>query len=273
MLLGYAGASAASGSRFGIAPSPGWYLYGRVAQFADCHRFTPPPGTSPLCQNTPPAKRPSGYNYMFDPHGSPAAQITHGFGTDDSLLRGWADRALIAQFGDFLLTGWSYLRSYYVPSSLPARLKGSTFLDPQLDFTNGGNMIFVAVGLESLWRFFDKFSTHQMSWGLHVLRDWQVVIRFGATALFVTTILVLIGLVIGTPRSRFGVILFGVGGLSLLLAPALTSTYSGRYTVPMGGPLIAASAITLTEIYRALVRWRHERPRSRMSVAWARHGH
>jgi hypothetical protein len=32
-----------------IEPSPGWYLYGRVALFADCKRFTPPPGaTGPL---------------------------------------------------------------------------------------------------------------------------------------------------------------------------------------------------------------------------------
>lgn len=40
-LLAFAGASVASGQRFGIAPSPGWYLYGRVAQFADCQDLHP----------------------------------------------------------------------------------------------------------------------------------------------------------------------------------------------------------------------------------------
>jgi hypothetical protein len=146
-------------------------------------------------------------------------------------------------------------------------LKGSNLLDPQLDFTNGGQIAYVAAELEALQDFFDKFTPHRRLWGVRVLRDWQVVVRFGATALLVTTILTLIGLVIGTSRSRFGVILFGVGGVSLLLAAALTSTYSGRYTVPMAGPLIAASAITVTEAYRGLMRRRHGRLRRRVSVA------
>lgn len=42
VLLLVAAGNAHFGPRFGIAPSPGWYLYTRVAQFADCRRFTPP---------------------------------------------------------------------------------------------------------------------------------------------------------------------------------------------------------------------------------------
>jgi hypothetical protein len=77
--------------------------------------------------------------------------------------------------------------------------------------------------------------------------------------LFVTTLLVAVGLVIGTRRSRTGVFLFGVGGLSLLLGPVLTGTYSGRYTVPLAGPLMAAAGITLWALWgrfgtRAVIR-------------------
>jgi hypothetical protein len=47
------------------------------------------------------------------------------------------------------------------------------------------------------------------------VHDWQRVLRFGATALFITTVLTLIGLVIGPRRARVGVLLFGLDGLSL----------------------------------------------------------
>ena len=87
-----------------------------------------------------------------------------------------------------------------------------------------------------------------------MLRQWQIRIRFGATVLFVTTVLTLVGLVIGSFRERLAVFLFGVGGLSLLLAPVLTGTYAGRYTVPMAGPLMAAAGITLSAIW-ARRRW------------------
>lgn len=250
MLLAFAAANAGFGARFGIAPSPGWYLYGRVAQFADCSRFTPPPGTAALCQKTPVAERESPYYYMFVAQ-APALRLFGTFGKHDGLIGAWARRALIAQFGDFLSTAWTYLRSYYVPSSMPSRLKPSTGLDPQLDFTNRGNIFYDAAALEALQSFFGRFTVHRIGWGLRVLRSWQIVIRFGATALFATTVLTLIGLLIGTRRSRAGVVLFGVGGLSLLVAPVLTGTYSGRYTVPMAGLLTASAAITITELWRA----------------------
>ena len=207
-LLGFGAANAAFGPRFGIEPSPGWYLYARVAQFANCDRFTPPPGTAQLCQRTPTATRPSAYYYQEIRKASPALRLTGGFGNDDGLVSSWAHRALEAQFGDFLAMGWSYFRSYYVPSSLPARLKGSTGLDPQLSYTNSGNIFFVAGALQALHDYYGPFPQRKSHVGLAVLRRWQLIIRFGATALFATTILTLIGLLVGTRRSRFGVLLF-----------------------------------------------------------------
>lgn len=250
VLLAFAGASAASGQRFGIAPSPGWYLYGRVAQFADCRQFTPPPGTAALCQKTPAAQRPSAYFYTFEPK-SPAVRLFGAFGRNDATVGAWARQALRAQFGDFLGTAWTYLRSYFVPGTLPARLRPETTeLDPQLDFTNRGNPIYNAAIRTDLETYYDHFTVHPFSEGLRFLHDWQRVVRVGATALFITTVLTLIGLAVGSRRSRAGVLLFGLGGLSLLLAPVLTGTYSGRYTVPIAGPLTAAAAITLTELHR-----------------------
>ena len=76
-------------------------------------------------------------------------------------------------------------------------------------------------------------------------------VRFGGTALAITTVLALIGLLVGPRRSRVGVLLFGIGGLALLVAPVLTGNYAGRYTVPMAGPLFAAAAITALALWRS----------------------
>jgi hypothetical protein len=250
LLLAFAGANAAFGQRFGIEPSPGWYLYGRVAQFADCRDFTPPPGTRSLCQTVAPARRPSSYDYMFVAQ-SPAVRLFGSFGADDGAIGVWARRAALAQPGAFFSTAWAYLRSYWIPAWLPARLRSSTHgLDPQLDFTYP-NVFYVAAIKRDLESYYDRFDVHPLGWGLRLLHDWQRVIRFGATALFITTILTLIGLAVGPRRSRVGVLLFGLGGLSLIVAPALTGTYSGRYTVPMAGPLMAAAAISLTSLWQA----------------------
>ena len=126
----------------------------------------------------------------------------------------------------------------------------STGLDPQLDFADPGNPFYVAAIRRDLETYYDRFIVHPRRAGLRLLRAWQRVIRFGATALFVTTLLTLIGLVHGSRRARVGVLLLGLGGLSLILAPALIGTYAGRYTVPMADPLMAAAAIALNEIWR-----------------------
>jgi 4-amino-4-deoxy-L-arabinose transferase-like glycosyltransferase len=248
-LLAFAFANQAYGQRFAISPSPGWYLYGRVAQFADCRDFTPPPGTRRLCQSIPPSTRPAAYNYMFTPQ-SPAVRAFGAFPAQDDVVGGWARRALEAQPLDFLTMAWSYLRSYYVPGSLPARLRGSTGLDPQLDFLS--TSLFAAELHRDLESYYRPFGVHSQHWGLVLLHDISRVIRFGATLLFITTLLVLIGLFVGLRQSRAGVLLFGVGGFTLILIPAMLSTYAGRYSLPMAAPMTAGAAITVYELFRGL---------------------
>jgi Dolichyl-phosphate-mannose-protein mannosyltransferase len=271
LLVAFAGTSALAASRFQIAPSPGWLLYLRVAQFADCSRFTPPAGTSALCEKTPLSKRPSAQDYQDSP-ASPALRTFGAYGLHDGQVGAWARRALLAQPGDFLKTAWAYLRSYYDPGSRPQRLRtvSSTGLDPQLDFTLPllaadpstksdtplyTHRIAAAIAgyfTAALRRYYGNFGTHLHPSGVRFLRHWQLVFRFGATLLFITTMLIVIGLGIGSRRSRVGVLLFGIGGLSLLLGPVLLGEYAGRYTVPSVGPIMAATAITLTEIGRAI---------------------
>lgn len=249
MLIAFASANASFGQRFEIGPSPGWYLYGRVAQFADCRRFTPPRGTEVLCDRRPPAARPAEWTYLFDPS-APAPRHFGRFGAQDSLVGAWAKRALRAQPGDYARSVWQYLRVYWVPGWQPPR---GTALDPQLDFTYT-NAFFAAAIEHRLESFYRPFTVHPHRGGLELLRRWQRVGRFGGTALTLATLLTLVGLALGTRRSRAGVVLFGLGGLALIVAPALSGTYAGRYTVPMAGPLMAAAAIAIVELHRRLRR-------------------
>ena len=68
--------------------------------------------------------------------------------------------------------------------------------------------------------------------------------------LSIATVLVLIGLFVGTRRERLGVLVLGVAGLAMIVAPALTGNYTGRYTVPMAGPMLAGAAIAIVAIAR-----------------------
>ena len=282
ILLPFAIANAIVGERFGLGASPGWYLYARAAQFANCDRFTPPDGTRVLCQAQPAPQRPGTRFYLFSPT-SPAERYFGPFGEHDGQLGDWARQAILAQPGDYLSSFWDNLRGYWLPGLRPpsSTLPNDPWridngLDPQLAFTNGfdtglyepapnaaatpGHRVLplnvalpFAQGVYQQHledRFYDDFSIHTNKTGLRFLRDWQRVFRFNAGALWITTLLVLLGLVLGTRRSRIGVLLFGIGGLSLIVAPALTANFWGRYTVPMAGPLSAAAAIAIVALWR-----------------------
>ena len=255
ILLAFASANASFGPRFGIGPSPGWYLYGRVAQFADCGRFDPPPGTEVLCEDRPAAARPGANYYLFDP-GAPAPRYLGGFGANDDLLAEWSQAAIRAQPKDYLSSAWEYFRAYWSPGSRPPRELSGGGLDPQLDWTIGLQTDYpyyvdiqpsTEAGMEE---FYADFSVNQDRPGLENLRALHQFTRFGGTALSIATVLMLIGLFTGDRRMRAGVLIFGVGAIALLVAPGLTGNYVGRYTVPMAGPMLAAAAIALTALVR-----------------------
>ncbi len=241
-------------------------LYARAAQFADCGKFTPPDGTR---------------FYLFSPT-SPAERHFGPLGNHDGVVGGWGRGAILAQPGDYLTTVWDKLRGYWLPSLSPkdAPLPIDPWqidngLDAQLAFTNAFDTGFyhppphphpppgrtfppVSVALAYAQGVYTQvWSTSTTASGLHMnhtglrfLRDWQQVVRFRALALSITTLLVLLGLLAGDRRSRVGILLFGVNGLSLIVARALTANFLGRYTIPMAGPLTAAGAIAAVALWR-----------------------
>jgi hypothetical protein len=106
-------------------------------------------------------------------------------------------------------------------------------------------------GIETqMERFFDPFRVSASPGTADFLHDYQRVFRFGATWLSIAALITALGLLVGSRRSRVGVLLFGLGGLSLLVAPVLSVFYVARYTVPVSAPLAAAAAVTIVTLAR-----------------------
>jgi hypothetical protein len=67
LLFAYAGWYDATNHQFTLQSDSGFFLYGRVAPFANCHGLSLPPIEQKLCQNTPPATRPGAGFYLWNP--------------------------------------------------------------------------------------------------------------------------------------------------------------------------------------------------------------
>lgn len=254
VLVAYGFANLAANHEFELGPKPGWHLYGMVAHYADCADFTPPPGTRVLCQSIPPNQRP-GLNYYLDDPNSPA-QREFGYFKDDTKVGAFAEQVVLNEPGHYLRNVASNLLAYFVPSTYPSAYGGCAGpghgcpLNIELNWTH--DTPDETTLKEVLETFYKPFHTVKRHWARQLLHDWQRGFGFGATMLTITTLLTLIGLVM--PGKRAYILLFGGGGISLLLAPSLIGFYVARYSVPMAAPMLAAAAITADKLW---LRWRY----------------
>jgi hypothetical protein len=242
LLVAYATVNVVANGRFEVGPSTGWHLYGRAAPIANCKLFTPPAGTAGLCETTPVSQRLGPDHYLFDPT-SPAVHLFGSIGHDDGKVGAWAEQAILAAPGAYLQSAWDQFKDYFIPSLHLYTSGNGGALDPQLDFTappDPTEVKDVTTGMET---FFDKFHLHRRPRGLQALHDYQRVFRFGGTLLSLAALLTVLGLCIGPRRARAGVLMFGVGGIAMLVPASLLGTYVGRYTVPIAGPMAASAAI------------------------------
>ncbi len=107
-------------------PAGSWNLYSRVAPFADCHKFTPPRGTSVLCEATPPSRRNiTVEQYTFDATVSPADKaFGKGAGpfwsTQESnkLIAAWTHAVILHQPIEYLETVLEGTIAYVRPTDL-----------------------------------------------------------------------------------------------------------------------------------------------------------
>jgi hypothetical protein len=271
ILIGaYWGVAQTDGGHTGIAEMGGFNLYGRVGQFADCDRFTPPAGTRVLCEDTPPSHRSGPFFYTFSP-ASPMYrkfQITPG---DAKTLGRFARTAILHQPLDYLKAVMKDLIRYADPEVGGSR----PFSGAGPDAMSFGSLTPSQQG-QSLRRLSQEYDHLYSAVGKPtvgpsrraILEAYQTVFRLNGLELLALLAVALAGIAYGAGRARLGGLLFAACAFYLYLVPPLLSSYDVRYGVPPGDLLAAGAALGAWSV---VVR-RRERDQARLTASGARAG-
>jgi hypothetical protein len=255
---GYVGwRHAASGAPGLLTSNSAWNLYGRVAPWADCTKFTPPPGTRALCETTPVSRRRyprpasskirSSEYYIYDPE-SPAYRLfgpayfvserPHAMRT----LRKWSEAVMLGQPLDYLHAVWLDTIRLFDPNH-PSY--GDLSADEMVALMLGG------VPLNSGRNAFVEFWQQRLyphDPGPHrgdiaPLKAWERITRVDGAWMGLLLALCLAGAWLLSGRARSGMLLFGCSALALLFFPILVKGYDYRFVIAAFGPLAAGGAL------------------------------
>ncbi len=253
LVLVYVGAQAYFTGYVGYERQSAWNLYGRVATFVDCTRFTPPPGTRFLCPAEPPADRRSQAFFQYDA----AAPAVRRFGGPsraparaNSLLQrfslaaiehepiAYAD-AIVGALGRYLFPREG---EGYTPESIRQAL-----LDPA-----------EARQAEPALALFYPHSLgfHRPASAIRALSSYERHTRIQGLLLIVLLIAALCGLPWLRGRTRAAATLFTLTAILSILFAAAASSYDARYAYPTFGPLAAGAALGAWGIATRLTRGR-----------------
>jgi hypothetical protein len=234
----------------GLTTNGAWALYGRVAPWADCTKFTPPPGTQALCETTPPSQRLLHNNgeYIFSLYESPAvklfgpAYLVSKYPHAMTLMRQWSQAAILGQPLDYLHAVWldtirlvdpnHHSYSYQSADEMIANMLGG--FPPE-----SGKNAFV----ESWQRPLYPGDPAPYRGNIRPLKEWEGITRVDGPWIVLLLMLCLIGPWVLVGRARSGMVLFGATALALIFFPILVTGYEYRYTIPAFGPLLAAGAL------------------------------
>lgn len=232
---------------WGMTHTTGETLYARAAIFADCHDFTPPPGTRLLCQS-PGAPRQGPTWYMYNPQ-SPAIRA-FGFPPDpraggsyswptDGKLEAFAVAAITHQPLEYLWTTVQGLIKYVDPT-----FGASTMLEYTHDsLIEALRAPPIADADAELAAYYPHHPTIHHSMG--ALDAYAKAARVEGPLTAVLSVLMLAGLLLARGRRRVAAGLFGWTTVLMMLTPVALLFYGARYATPAYGPLAAAGAVGL----------------------------
>ena len=267
----YVGWRQASSGLSGLTTNGNWNLYGRVAPWADCTKFTPPRGAAGLCDPTPPSQRlgRNGGWYIYNPNSpaqklfGPPYRIASVPGAMDK-LRDFSVAAIERQPRAYLHAVWlDVIRlvdpNHYSYSDLSADgLIG--FLVGGPDYHSGRN------DFVSYWQSLDYPHDSYHRGDIGPLKSWEKLTRFDGAWMIVLLALCLAAPWVSDGPTRSPARLLAVVSMVLLLFPLFTKGYDYRYVIPAYGPLFATASLAGWGIYVRLRRggiWRRETGRPR----------
>lgn len=240
LILGYVPVQALVSGYWGYERQSAWNLYGRVATFVDCSRFSPPAGTRLLCPSGPPARRQSESFYQYA-RAAPAVRRFGGPARAPAQANAQLERFSVAAIThEPLAYAGAIIRSLalyispssnegYTPQSIREALleaKGAHSIEPALSayYPHAHGY----VGSASAVRALDFYERHTRVQG----------------ALLV---IMLVAAIAGTPllrgRMRAASLLFTLTAICSVAFAAAGNSYDARYGYPAFGPLAAAAAL------------------------------
>lgn len=244
----------------GLSPNGIWNVYGRVAPFADCSKFTPPPGTEPLCETTPRWERPDTNLYIFNWYYSPGVRF---FGNPHTASPEQTDQVaaftravILGQPLDYAEEVGTDLLRYVAPESFRAHGGGPSYHDLvhkilfSRDFRDDGLGV-ARQHYADAGRRFD--ADHRL---IEVLRTYESGTRIQGPLFVVLALLSLSAPFVTRGRMRGPALLFTLAAWTLLITPVATLEFSARTALPGFGPLGAAAALGGWRMVAA-VRGRH----------------
>ncbi|HEX2232264.1 MAG TPA: hypothetical protein VHG69_02750 [Thermoleophilaceae bacterium] len=237
----------ATTGKVGLSRNGVWNMYGRVAPFADCSKFTAPPGTQPLCEAVPRASRPLTAQYTFNWWYSPAIR---NYGDPHSATP--AQTAVVASFVWAVIWGQPLdyaeevgagLLRYIAPDSFRGYGGGPSYHDlvrePVLF-----HAAFSAHGRSAAAEHYGDDRPFSSREGLlEALRAEESVTRIQGPVFVLLALLSLAAPFVTRGPMRRSAVLFALTAWFLLVLPVATVEFSARTAVPGFAPLAAAAAL------------------------------
>jgi hypothetical protein len=240
LALGYVPVQALVSGYWGYQRQDSWNLYGRVATFVDCSRFTPPAGTRFLCPSEPPSGRQSESFYQFA-RAAPAVRRYGGPAHAPPSANATLQRFSLAAIAhEPLAFAGAIFRSlgFYIS---PRPGEGYTPLSIR-------EALVEAKGVHSVQPALSAYYPHSHGYtgsraALAPLDSYDRHTRIQGALLIAIALAALAGLTLLRGRARAGALLFALTAVGSLTLAAAGNSYDARYGYPAFGPLAAAGAL------------------------------
>jgi hypothetical protein len=270
-LLAYAAEYKHAQGVFGMGAANGWFTYGRVAQIADCERFTPPAGTRFLCESAAERRAHRPVYYLWNPS-SPARRrfgdVTADRGANDTLRR-FARAAIRSDPAAYAGVVASDVASYFVPGRSSPAASDAAITFPEQPRTDPP---FMNTALRDTFEPGYDPAVHAPA---SAVRSYARVLHTPRWLLALAALASLAGLAGAVLRRRRGgferapeVLLFSGSALAILIGSTATSAFVVRYVVPIAPLLLIGGAVAAADLFE----WRGLSRRSLPFGAGRRHG-
>jgi hypothetical protein len=246
LVVGYPAVQALVTGYWGYERQDAWNLYGRVATFVDCPRFTPPAGTRFLCPAPPPSHRLSESFYQYSPTAPAVARFggpAHAPASANGLLERFSLAAIehqpLAYAGAIARSLAFYLSPRPGEGYTPAGIREA---------------LLEAKGVRAIEPALAAYYPHARGYSgsahaTAALDDYERHTRIEGPLLYV----MLIAAIAGAPllprrrrhagRPRAASLLFTLTALCSVALAAAGNSYDARYGYPAFGPLAAGAAL------------------------------